>query len=507
MNDRRSGAILSYIYSITQVVVNLLYVPILLSRIGQTEYGLYQMIGSLIAYLSIIYSIFSGGAVRFYSKYYVLNDEEGMANTLGMLKRLYRIAYPLILFASVVAAGIYIAVYQDTLSSWEIRESCIMIGMLALNLMLSLENTIPTACITAHEKFTFLKLSSILLLIAQPIAIVFLIQWFPFAVTITAVQLTCNFLIVLVQNWYSKYRLGMDTRIRFLDKRLEKQVLTFSGAIVLGSVADQIFWKSDQLILAYFYGADTVAVYAVGSQIVNTYAPLGTAVSSVFMPKISEMWHKEHDTKAMSDTFIKVSRVSLYPLLAVLFGFIVFGHDFIRLWAGEGYDAAYWVAVLELAPFTVDVAQNVGLTILQVMNRYGFRAKMYFMAAVINIGLTVWLAQSMGLVGAAIASGLAMIASSGFVLNWYYQVKVGMDMFGWWRSILREITPMIALCIAGCIIWQNFSGCGWTTLISGVFLWAAAFTLVSYCLCANSYEKNLIRSFIQKVLLKRRDSE
>jgi O-antigen/teichoic acid export membrane protein len=286
MNDRRSGAILSYIYSITQVVVNLLYVPILLSRIGQTEYGLYQMIGSLIAYLSIIYSIFSGGAVRFYSKYYVLNDEEGMANTLGMLKRLYRIAYPLILFASVVAAGIYIAVYQDTLSSWEIRESCIMIGMLALNLMLSLENTIPTACITAHEKFTFLKLSSILLLIAQPIAIVFLIQWFPFAVTITAVQLTCNFLIVLVQNWYSKYRLGMDTRIRFLDKRLEKQVLTFSGAIVLGSVADQIFWKSDQLILAYFYGADTVAVYAVGSQIVNTYAPLGTAVSSVFMPKI-----------------------------------------------------------------------------------------------------------------------------------------------------------------------------------------------------------------------------
>lgn len=67
MNKRRSGALISYIYSITQVVVNLLYVPILLAGIGQAEYGLYQMVGSIIAYLSIINSTFSAGAVRFYS--------------------------------------------------------------------------------------------------------------------------------------------------------------------------------------------------------------------------------------------------------------------------------------------------------------------------------------------------------------------------------------------------------------------------------------------------------
>ena len=53
MNKRRAGAIVSYLYSITQVIVNLIYVPLLLGGIGQSEYGLYQTIGSIIAYLSI----------------------------------------------------------------------------------------------------------------------------------------------------------------------------------------------------------------------------------------------------------------------------------------------------------------------------------------------------------------------------------------------------------------------------------------------------------------------
>lgn len=499
MNNRRSGAVVSYIYSITQVVVNLIYVPLLLSGIGQAEYGLYQMVGSIIAYLSIINSTFSAGAVRFYSKYYVLGDEDGMANTLGILRRIYRVAYLVVAIATAVIAGVVAVVYRNSFSPWEVRESCLMLVVLALNLMLSMENTVSIACITVHEKFTFLKLTQLGVLVVQPVLVVLLTKWFPFAITVTCVQFACNVVSRTLQQLYAKRRLGMDDRIRYLDRDLERQIITFSSTIVLATVADQIFWKADQLILGYMYGPQPVAVYAVGSQVVNTYLPLGLAVASVFMPRVSELWHKEHNLQALSDLFAKVSRVTLYPLLAVLLGFIVLGQDFVRLWAGEGYREAWWVAVLELVPFTVDVAQNIGLTILQVMNRYGFRAKMYFFAAVINIGLTIWLARQMGIVGAAVASGIAMVVSSGFVLNWYYQVKVGLDMVDWWRNVLREVVPMIVLCVAAWFVWQPFAGCGWGGLIIGVCCWAVAFTLVSYFLCANSYERELIRGALRKI--------
>ena len=37
---RRTGIVLSYVYTVAQVVVNLLYVPILLRGNGDSEYGL-----------------------------------------------------------------------------------------------------------------------------------------------------------------------------------------------------------------------------------------------------------------------------------------------------------------------------------------------------------------------------------------------------------------------------------------------------------------------------------
>lgn len=307
MNKRRSGAIVSYIYSMTQVIVNLLYVPVLLSGIGQAEYGLYQMVGSIISYLSIINSTFSAGAVRYYTKYYVLGDEDGMANTLGILRRIYKIAYLIVMAATACIIGVVTIIYQNSLSPWEIQESCMMLGVLALNLMLTMENTVSVACITAHEEFTFLKLSQLGVLLTQPILVVLFIRWVPFAVTVTVVQTICNFALVIIQSLFSKNKLGMDTQIRFLDKNLEKSILAFSGTIVLATIADQIFWRSDQLILAYMYGAGPVAVYSVGSQVVNAYSPLGLAVASVFMPRVSELWHKEHDKQAISDLFIKVS--------------------------------------------------------------------------------------------------------------------------------------------------------------------------------------------------------
>ena len=156
--------------------------------------------------------------------------------------------------------------------------------------------------------------------------------------------------------------------------------------------------------------------------------------------------------------------------------------------------------MIELVPFTVDVAQNIGLTILQVMDRYDFRAKMYLVSAVLNVALTVLLAKSIGIVGAAAASAIAMAASSGIILNWYYAARIGLDMGAWWRSVLREIAPMLALCAVASIVWHPLAGGGWHMLLAGIGVWAAAFASVAYLLCADEYEKKLVRQVLHRLV-------
>ena len=74
MNGRNEGILLSYFNIALQVVIGFLYVPILLHYIGQSEYGLYQLMGSLIAYFSIMDFGLSAAVIRFYAKYRALKD-------------------------------------------------------------------------------------------------------------------------------------------------------------------------------------------------------------------------------------------------------------------------------------------------------------------------------------------------------------------------------------------------------------------------------------------------
>ena len=271
------------------MVVGLIYVPLLLGGIGRAEYGLYQMIGSIIAYIAIVNTTLGAGVTRFYCKYLAEGDENGMANTLAIARKaIFAISAGSVLVGIACMAAVRV-VYAQSLTAWELDESCLLLGVLVLNLIVTMSNTLSAAVITAHEEFVFLKTTQLAVIVAQPIVIVAVIQFVPNALAVCVVQLASNFVLRMVQHTYARTRLGMDVRLRYLDEQLQRDLLRFSGGIILGVVADEIFWRTNQLILGYYYGTQTVAIYSVGAQICLTYMPLGQAVASVFMPKVSRM--------------------------------------------------------------------------------------------------------------------------------------------------------------------------------------------------------------------------
>ena len=88
-NQRISGIVLSYISLGINTVVNLIYVPVLLHFLGKSEYGLYQLMGSFIAYFSIMDFGLSNTVIRYFSKYKALNETDKMENVLAMAQKIY----------------------------------------------------------------------------------------------------------------------------------------------------------------------------------------------------------------------------------------------------------------------------------------------------------------------------------------------------------------------------------------------------------------------------------
>lgn len=497
--NRKTGVILSYVYTLAQIVVNLLYVPLLLRGIGIAEYGLYTLIGSVIAYMAIMNTMFSSGTTRFYCKYYAENNPTMMENSLAICRLIYGFASGLSIAIGAAAIVIVRTVYAQSLTEFQLFESSVMLATLVANLIITMQNSINVAIINTHERFAFLKATQLISVVIQPIAIICLVESFPYAVTITFVQFGMNAACCLAQRLFARQVLKGKVKLHSFDKDLLKSLLKYSTGILTVLVADQIFWKTNQLILGYYLGTTAVAVYGVASQITTAYAPLGTAISSVYMPRVSELLFGEKNEKSVSELFIKVGRISFFVLMLVLTGFVVFGKDFIRLWAGESFDEAYWIALIIMVPYTIDLVQNIALIILQVQDKYYFRGKVTLAIAVLNVVFVVLIVPHYGSIGAAVVTAIALFLGDGVVMNWYYSRKTLLDVKGFWLNIAQIAAPLAVLMMAAWVAARFMSlDFNWPLLVSMVFIYCILYAAVAYYCCANDEEKRLVQRFLKR---------
>ena len=88
-NQRGLGVILSYIAQTIQILSGIIYTPIMLRLLGQSEYGLYQLVFSVVSYMSLLSFGFSGSYIRFYSRMKAKGDENGIGKLNGMFMTIF----------------------------------------------------------------------------------------------------------------------------------------------------------------------------------------------------------------------------------------------------------------------------------------------------------------------------------------------------------------------------------------------------------------------------------
>ena len=90
-NELKSGAVLSYISLFLGTFIQILYTPMMLRLLGQSESGLYALANSVIGYLGVLDFGLGNAIIKYTAKYRALNDKEGEYNLNGMLIIVYSI--------------------------------------------------------------------------------------------------------------------------------------------------------------------------------------------------------------------------------------------------------------------------------------------------------------------------------------------------------------------------------------------------------------------------------
>lgn len=458
MNQLKAGAALNYVSICLNMVVGLIYTPYMLRMLGQSEYGLYSLAASIIAYLTVLDLGFGNAIVRYTAKFRAEGKQREQEEMFGMFFILYiGIGIIAMVVGSVLSLNVE-HLFSRSMTENEVERTRIMLWLMTFNLAITFPMSIWGSIMTAYERFVFQRLVSIIRSVLNPVVMVLLLVIGYKAVAMVVVTTLFNVATLLINWWYCKYKLDIKIRFAKFKWSFLKEVSVYSFWIFLNAIMDRIYWSTGQFVLGVYRGAVAIAVYAVAIQLQGMYMMFSTAVSSVFLPKVTAMVTKENNEKTISDLFIRTGRLQYVIMAFILSAFIVFGKPFIQLWAGCGYEDAYYICLMFFVPLTVPLIQNVGITILMARNQMKFRSLLYIVIALMSLVLSVLLAKPYGGYGCAFATSLALFVGQVLIMNVYYQRKQHLDILSFWREIMKmSIVPLLFVTIGSFVINRLFN--------------------------------------------------
>ena len=498
------GMVLSYINVVLGNLIPFFYTPVMLSLLGQSEYGLYKIASHTTSYLSLMAFGIGSAVSRFLIKANMEGGKESEENTFGLFHLIFQaISILTLVVGGIIALNLHL-IYGSSLTEVELARMRILVLIMTVNTAVSFSATSYNAVVSSHERFVFIQSVNILSTIGIPIFNLVVLFLGYQSISMATVSLTINVFVRIIYVFYVKKALKIKPRYRNLPYNILREVLSFSFWVFIATIVSRINTSTDTIIIGAVPNLATTgaAIYSVGYTFSSIMFNLAQVTPGLFMPTVNKMVFSGSSNEELTDLMIKVGRMQCFLVALICSGFIAFGHPFIRFYAGTSYAEAYWVAVIIMIPDCIPLVQSVATSIIQAKNMHQFRSKVYLLIAVLNLAGTLSLVRRYGIIGAAIPTGVSYLIGQGLIMNCFYWKKVKLDIPRFWKKMFPILGIAASMCILTLILsnWIDFYQLYW--LVSGIIVYT-----VVYCVCLWTFvldmdEKELLLGLVRKIFRK-----
>lgn len=497
MNQRRYGALLSYLSLFVNTILGIFVISFLTRMLGQAGYGLYSIVGAFMATLIIMDMGLSNCVVRFVVRYRAKKDKEGEANFIAVILVLYVIISVLTFLIGLDLSSYLPTIFKRSLTPAELSKANIMFIILFVNISFVLLFNSFKGIVTAYERFVFLWTADIIRPAVRVIILVLLLNSGYKVIAVLVVDTVCNILYSLAMAFYAIVILRVRIHFGPTCLKLLKPIFWYSLFILLNVIAGELYWKIGNIIVGVMTSSSSVAIYAVGSHLSLSYIMFSSNIENVLGPKIVYAIETGANGRELTDEMIKAGRIQGFVIFLVFTGFVLFGRKFITLWVGVQYYDAYLVALFVMIPLTILLVQNLGIRILEAKGKHWVRSLIMLFMSLVNVLLTILFVKRIGIVGASLGAAIGLLIGNVILLNVYYQMAIGLNMLRFYKEISKGIifATFISFCIGLVIqLWQDTS---WTVLASQIFIYLLTYSICLWFLGMNTYERNLCMSMLR----------
>ena len=497
--ERKKGVILSYILMVFEVLSTLLLTPFVLSVLGQAEYGVYKLSASITAYLLLLDLGVGTAIIRYISKFRANQDIKSERDFFGVAIIYYGAIGLISLIGGYALAGSFSTVFSTGLCAEEIELGKKLLLLTVANAAVTLATAVYANVLLAHEKFALSKGSSILQIILRMILTVVVLKLGMGSVGVVTVNLLTT---ILCRGFFAAYVvcvLKLRPNFRGIRFSFIKEILVYSTWVLIQMVATQINASMDQILLGSLVSgsATIIAVYSVGTQIVQYFRSIGSSFNGVLMPGVVRLVEQHADGERICGEMVRIGRFMFMVLGLIWSGFLVLGPQFIALWAGDVNADAYYVALLLMSVYLVIMTESIGIQMLWAKNEHKEQSILKLGIVLLNIILTVVLIRWKPLIGATIGTVIALVAGDILVMNVVFSKKLKISLRRYYSGLFKGLLPGVLITAVLGFAVNLLPIPGWGGLIFKAGAMALSYAVTVWKIGLNEYEKNLLASLLK----------
>ena len=328
------NTLLLYARTFITLAISLYTTRVVLKTLGETDYGIYNVVGGVVVLFTFISNSTSSAIQRF------LNFELGKTNNADVRKVFSMSVNVIVLIAAVIV------ILAETLGLWfvntqlNIPEERITAALWAYQL------SVITCCVTilrvphnaaiiAYERMSFYAYLSIIEAVLKLLLVFFLVflSWDKLILYSFLMLLV----VVIINICYHLYCRSILSEIRyksFWDKTLFYRLISFSGWSIFGSGAELCNTQGINLIINIFLGVTVNAATGIATQVSNAVYSFVVNFQVAFKPQIVKLF-ASGESEAFHKLIFRSSKVS-YVLLSLIILPIIINCSFILdIWLDE----------------------------------------------------------------------------------------------------------------------------------------------------------------------------
>lgn len=497
-NQIKIGAVISYVAIAFNILAGLVYTPWMISKIGQSQYGLYTLATSLINMLMIDFGM-SAAATRFVAKYRAESNQDAVNNILGIIYKLY-IVIDIILCFILIFAFFFIGKIYKNLSFEEVEHFKTIYIMIASFSIISFPCITLNGILQAYEKFVQIKTCDLLCKFFTIFVMIFVLIFDGTLNNVVLVHILCGLATIALKFFIIKVTTPVKVNFKCKSKKMLKELFSFSIWATIAGVAQRLIFNIMPSILGVFANSINIAVFGIGSAIEGYIFTFAFALNGLFLPKISRLIvDKDNSIEIL---MVKIGRIQLIIVGLIYIGFVSIGKHFILQWMGQDFINSYYCGVILIFPSLISLTQEIANTTIIAMNKVREQAKIMIVWSVINVILSLILSPSLGAIGASISICVSYLGKTVF-LNILYHKKLNINIFNFFRQCHLKMLWQLGLClIFSLTINYYLPDTGWIWLVAKGGLIIVFYLAVMWFFAMNQYEKSLFLIPINKVFNK-----